>query len=227
MSTINAAIIKAESFNWANTQIATTFAYANTVNTVVTNKISDQANMTYSIYVPAQAWIQSSQNNPEMNLRGWYAGGANTPYATLDFSDGSYDPCYYSMLMPKSWDGEVFDAKIIWTHKPTTVNYGVVWGVKAIVTDSGKPINNWDWGPVGGNEVTDTGGDDRKMYVTDLTGTITPNTAPGFAWNPDRRAFIVFQLYRNGVSGSDTLAVDSKLVGVWIYYKNDRFTDKQ
>lgn len=232
MSAINVSTIKADTIDWTNTQLASTFNYANTANTNTVTTLNNQDDMVYSIYVPAGALIPASRTAPEYNTRSWY-NDVSFAYGTLDFDSSAYESAYYYFIPPKSWTGNV-SMRFVWTHKPTTVNFGVQWDAKLFLMKNGSRINgedglNWsagDWYPQGFTNVTDVGGDDRKMYVTDksyISGTKYANNVTG--WGPDREGIFLTQIYRSWEDGNDTLAVDAKLLGVWFYLTYDNFTD--
>lgn len=227
MSTINATVIKVSTFDWANTQLATVYSLANTANAGVNTHVTSINNIgkqQYSMFFPAISCIPGGVDNAEANTFNW-GSGANNTIATMDFRDGVYDTIYTTIKMPKSWDGGSIFWRVAWMHKPTTVSFGVAWMIKMYLITDGTTINDISWGDnFGAGQAADTGGDSNVLYVSGLSSSVV-ESLNGNSWLPDRNALVALQVFRNALDGSDTLAVDAKMVGFWIYYTTDQQTD--
>ena len=167
-----------------------------------------------TIWVPASAMyprttggaaigtIQSATNN--INLR------------TLDFDTATYEFAQFVIQMPKSWNEGTLIFQFIWTHAATTTNFGVEWVVRSTAYANDDAL---DVAPSNDVVIADTGGTTNDIYIT---GETPPHTVPG---SPAAEELVLFDVYRNYVSASDTMAVDARLIGVKIHYTVDAAKD--
>lgn len=168
----------------------------------------------HTIWVPASA----------MKVRTTNGGlAANTETSTnkvqiagIDFDAATNQYAQFSVYMPKSYDAGTLTAVFVWEHPSTTTNFAVVWGVQSFALGDNTTMDT-AFGTA--QEVTDTGGTTNAQYVSAATSAMTmANTPAGekMAW---------FQVYRNAASGSDTLAVNARLLGVSILYNTNANND--
>jgi hypothetical protein len=97
-------------------------------------------------------------------------------------------------------------SKFHWTTSGTSGS--VVWGVECASAGNGDSFPSL-WGR---QEVTDSFITGTGIHVTDATSSITPSG------NPQIGDSLFFRVYRNTFSASDTLAVNSSLLGISIQY---------
>lgn len=136
---------------------------------------------------------------------------------TLDFDASTIE--YASLppiAMPKSWNESTITAQFIWTHGSTTTNYGVVWGIEGVAVGNSDAIGASFGTAV---TVTDTGGTTNTQYTADETSAIT------LAGTPAEGDVAYIRVYRAATDGSDTLAVDAKLLGVKIFITTNASND--
>lgn len=134
----------------------------------------------------------------------------------LDFDAATVEYAQATIVWPKSWDDGTVTAKFFWRHGATTTNFGVVWGLQGVC------IGNDDTLDVAfgtAQEVTDTGGTTDDLYVSDESAAIT------IAGTPTDDELCFLQLYRLATSGSDTMAVDARLLGVRLKYTANAAND--
>lgn len=159
----------------------------------------------HTIWVPAGAMVARSANGA---LASTTVMGTAT-YATLDFDPDSIEHAQFVIAMPKSWDEGTVTFVPVWSHAATTVNFGVVWQLR------GQAISDGDSGNVGlsGQQgSTDTGGTTDDIYQGPESAAIT------IAGTPAADDVVLFEIFRNATSGSDTLAVDARLHGIKLFF---------
>lgn len=132
---------------------------------------------------------------------------------TLDFDAGTDESAQIAIPMPKSWNEGTVTVQFIWTAANTG---NVVWGCAARAFSDDDAIDT-AFGTAA--TVTDgvTAADD--FMESAFTSAIT------IAGTPAAEDLVVFKFYRDADNGSDTCAVDAKLIGVRIKYTIDAGTD--
>jgi hypothetical protein len=145
-------------------------------------------------------------------------GGASDqpdiPY--LPFDAATQEGADFSVAMPESWNEGTITFKPIWKHQATTVNFGVVWRLRAIAfSDDDAMASNFGTGQTS----TDTGGTTRDHYIGPTSAAIT------IAGSPAAGDTVYFNIERIVSDGADTMAVDAELLGVRIYYTTAAETD--
>ena len=133
---------------------------------------------------------------------------------TYDFDASTEEYVQFGIAMPKSWDSGTITAEFIWSAD--SGSGAVVWGLAGVAAGDDDAL---DAAFGTGGEVTDTllaAGDDHRTAAT---------SAITIAGTPARGDLVTFQVYRKAASGSDTLAVDARLLGVVLNCTFDRVTD--
>jgi len=161
----------------------------------------------HTIWMPASAMIAATTS-------GAASGTAETTtnkvmVKTLDFDSSAEEFAQFMIQMPKSWDEGTLIAQFIWTHGSTTTNFGVAWGIEAVAFANDDALDT-AWG----TEVAtvDTGGTTNDVYIS------PESTAVTVAGSPGAEELVAFRVTRVVGNGSDTMAVDAKLIGLKIHY---------
>jgi len=110
--------------------------------------------------------------------------------------------------MPSDWDGGTVTAVFYWTHAATDTNFGVVWGCQGRSYQNDEAL---DQAFGGAEEVADAGGTTNDLYISSATGAITIAGAGA-------SELVQFRIYRDPTDGSDTMAIDARLLGVMISF---------
>lgn len=135
---------------------------------------------------------------------------------SLDFDATTMEHAQFYISMPPSWNEGTITFRVRWGHGATTTNFGVVWGLQAVA------VGNDDTMDVAfgtAQEVTDTGGTTEKLYDSPESSALTIGGSPAAG------DLVCFDVYRKPADGSDTMAVDARLVGVDLYITTDAGTD--
>jgi len=164
-----------------------------------------------TIFIPAAAMTPPTTSG---------AGTDQVEFATNDvnrdcllFDGGTLEKAQFSWPMPEDWDAGTIKAKFPWSGSSGCSNGdGVVFGLKGgAVADSGAI----DRALGTAQEVADTldAGVEGDHNLSAATSAITLNGTPAAGKYAD------FEVYRDPTDGSDTMAEDAKLWGVWIQYQ--------
>jgi NADH dehydrogenase/NADH:ubiquinone oxidoreductase subunit G len=130
-------------------------------------------------------------------------------FKTLDFDASTEEHADFALALPSDYDGGTMTAQVFWTHAATTSDFGVVWGLEGRCFANDDAMDQAVGTAV---TVTDTGGTTTDLYVTAATGAIT------WGGSPAAGQLIILTVFRKAADGSDTLAVDAKLIGVQLNY---------
>ncbi len=147
----------------------------------------------------------------------WLDLGAGKPeVAYLAFDSTTQEFATFNITMPKSWNASTITFEVDWMHPSTTTNFGVVFGLSAAAFGNGDDFNV-SFGTA--QTVSDTGGTTNAKYTTPTSSAIT------IANTPAKSDTVCLQLSRNPSDGSDTLAVDARVIAVRVYITTDAETD--
>jgi hypothetical protein len=163
-----------------------------------------RAGLPREIWIDAAAMIPRTSNGPATATVELAANKQNFDCLDFDASVIEYAQCKVSL--PEQWGGGLVKAKLYWTA--ASGSGSVVWAVQAVAcSDDDAMDTSW------GTAVTVT---DALLATNDChvatTGAITIGGSPAIA------DLIYFQVYRDAINGSDTLAVDARLLGVKLQY---------
>jgi hypothetical protein len=167
-----------------------------------------------TVYIPATAMTARTTN-------GAAAGTVESTtnkimQKSLDFDPSTIEHAQFQIRMPKSWNAGTVTASFVWTANSTSTN-AVVWGLQAVALGNDETIDT-AFGT--GVEVTDANtATAYQAHLSDDTAAITIGSTPA------SRNLVVFQVYRNATSGSDTLAADAMLLGLNLYYTTNAGND--
>ena len=166
-----------------------------------------------TIWVPAAAmWKNNAAAGPSATQ--FVAGATNINM--LSYDPNTLEDAFCAVAMPKSWDGGQISVKFYWMHSTTTVNFTVIWQLFAEAYSDSDDVTGLSYG---GTSAGDTGGVANKMYISD-------ESAPFIIGNsPSPEDIVHFVVRRDGGNTFDTLAVDSHLWGIKIFYTTNAPSD--
>lgn len=167
-----------------------------------------------SIWIPAGAMTPFVTNGAasglvELSTNKW-------PLSTLDFDTTTQEFAGFAIRMPKSWNESTVTFIPVWSHASTTTNFGVVWGL------DGAAVSDDDAGDAAfgtAQTSTDTGGTTNDFYQGPESSAIT------IAGTPAAGDLVQFRLHRDPSNGSDTMAIDARLIGILLLYIIDALKD--
>lgn len=165
-----------------------------------------------TIWVPASAMISRTTNGPSADIV--EASTNKNMRPVLDFDAGTNEYAQFIVAMPKSWNLGTVKAAFIWTAASGSGN--VVWGLQGVAV-SDDDATDVAFGTA--QEITD-----GLLAAYDLHRS-AESSAVTIAGTPAAGDVVWFQAYRNAASGSDTLAVDARLLGVILFYDTSAPTD--
>lgn len=132
----------------------------------------------------------------------------DVPYLAFDGAAKEY--ATFEIPMPKSWNEGTVTADFTWRRASGTGAANVVWGIRAVaVSDNETPAAAF------GSDAT----------VTDAASTTTANVCKSgetgactIGGTPSEGDLVLFEVFRDGASGSDTLnSVDAWLTAITLY----------
>jgi hypothetical protein len=115
--------------------------------------------------------------------------------------------------MPKSWNEGTVTAQFIWTSTNTG---NVVWGIQGLALSDDDALDT-----AFGTAVTVTDGVTAANDVMQSAFT----SAVTIGGTPAEGDFVIFQVYRDADNGSDTCAVDAKLLGIRLNFTTNASDD--
>lgn len=167
-----------------------------------------------TLFVPASSMTPRITSGPSAN------SVETTTYKvqlrTLNFDAAAVEYAQFQVVMPKGWNRSTVTARFRWSHAATTVNFGVVWGIRAVAASDGDTLDV-AYGALA--NVTDTGGTTDVQYVSAETAAVT------VAGGPTTGDLITFDVQRTATDGADTMAIDARLHGIEIFYTTEANTD--
>ncbi len=166
-------------------------------------------------------WIAAGSMSPSASggcaALATVATSANRPdIQSLDFDATTAEYAQFGIVMPKSWNEGTVTFRAHWAHGSTTTNFGVAWQLQAVAVSDDDTIDAAYGTAVA---VTDTGGTTSDLYTTAESSAIT------IAGTPAAEDMVFFRVSRDPANGSDTMAVDAKLLGLTVYITTDADTD--
>ena len=176
-----------------------------------TRWIQRTESLVHSISIPASAMVSQTTN-------GAAAGSTETAsndimFSTLDFDASTIEYAQFQIAMPKSWNEGTVTAQFLWS---ATATGDVVWGLQGVAI-SNDDVLDATWGTA--QTVTDSVTATTDLMVTSATAAVT------LGGSPAAEDLVVFRVYRNASSGSDTCAVDAKLVAVRLNFTTNAADD--
>jgi hypothetical protein len=167
-----------------------------------------------TIFVPASSMLPRITNGPSIGSLETATNRVNV--STLDFDPTTQEFAQFQVAMPKSWDEGTVTYEVIWYHPATTVNFGVVWSLAGVALSDTNALDTAFGTAV---QVTDTGGTTNALYDSPESGAVTIGNTPA------ENDYVVFQIARVPADGSDTMAVDARLLGIRLFYTTNAGND--
>lgn len=168
----------------------------------------------HAIYIAAGSMQPSIVAGPS---RGFVVTAANQPDVySLDFDQTTQEFAQFSIVMPKKWNLGTVTFIPHWTHTSGGTTYGVVWGLQAVAFSDGDNLAA-AFGTA--QTSTDTGGTNNNFYSGPESSVITVSGSPA------AQDLVVFRVYRDPASGSDTLDLDARLHGITVFITTNADTD--
>lgn len=121
---------------------------------------------------------------------------------TLDFDQSTEEYAQFSIVMPKSWNESSVAFIPYWTADSGSGD--VRWIMRAVAI-SNDDVFNASFG--GDNDSTDTLIATGDVHIGPQSGNVTFSS-------PSENDLVVFEVYRQAASGSDTLNADARLIAV-------------
>lgn len=132
---------------------------------------------------------------------------------TIAFDTTTQEFADFEVMFPGTTDITAqMSAHIVWSHPSTTTNFGVKWAISRGTFSNGEHFDVNLKG-TGEGTVSDTGGNTNYIYKTGAIPIVISGLAAGDV--------VHFRLYRQPADEDDTLAVDARVHGVYIYYTTD------
>lgn len=160
-----------------------------------------------TVFVPASAMIARVTNGAGATALETTTNRVNV--ISADFDPTTQEFAQFQIAMPKSWDEGTMAYEVLWYHPATTVNFGVVWSLAAMALSDNNALDTAFGTAV---QVTDTGGTTNNLYISPASGAVTVGNTPA------ENDYVLFQVARVPADGSDTMAVDARLLGVRLFY---------
>jgi hypothetical protein len=156
----------------------------------------------------------------------WIGAGAMTPRTTngaapatvematndntfdfLDFDTATEEGACFTISLPQAWDAGTVKVKVYWTA--ASGSGGVAWGLRATSYANDDALDS-----AYGTEqvVTDTLITANDNHISSATSAITIGNTPTVD------DLLLFEITREVANGSDTLAVDARLIGVKLQF---------
>jgi hypothetical protein len=167
-----------------------------------------------TIWVPASAMIGRTTNGAVVGSV--EATTNKNMWKTLDFDSATQEFAQFTVAFPKSWNEGTVTFVPYWSHPSTTTNFGVVFGLAGVAMSDSDP---WDVAFGTAQTSTDTGGTTDDVFVGPESAAIT------IAGTPAVGDIVQFQINRTVADGSDTMAVDARLIGVKVLFTINALKD--
>lgn len=165
---------------------------------------STRAGLPREIWIDAGALVPRTSNGPATATVELSTNKQN--FDCLDFDASAAEYAQFKLSLPEQWGAGTVKARIFWTA--ASGSGAVVWAVQGVACSDGDAMDA-SWGTA--VTVTDTLLSANDCHIA-TTGTITIGGSPAVA------DLVYFQVYRDATSGSDTLAVDARLLGIKLQY---------
>lgn len=136
--------------------------------------------------------------------------------AYFAFDTSVSEAVQFMVPMPKAYDGGTVTFRPRWRHGATTVNFGVVLGLRGVAVGDNEALDA-AFGTA--QYSTDTGGTAGRQYIGPESAAIT------IAGTPVGGESIWFELFRATADASDLMAIDLELIGVDLFITTTKGTD--
>jgi len=183
------------------------------------DKVNDNFDEMYAggkqdVWVPATAMQPRITNGPSDGVGETTTNKLNR--RTLDFDPSTSEFAQFAWRMPKRWNEGTVTFRPVWSHGSTTTNFGVVWRLSGVALSNDDAM---DAAQGTAQTSTDTGGTTDDLYEGPESSAIT------IGGTPAEGDFVVFEVSRLPSDGSDTMAVDARLLGIVLHITTNAVTD--
>ncbi len=183
-----------------------------------TGRVVTPSGLLASIAGKKTIWVPAAAMTTETTT-GCAAGTVETAtnqvmYKSLDCDAATKEGAQFTVAMPKSWNESTITFRADWTAASGSGD--VVWAFSCLSVSNDDPLD-----AAFGTEVTVT---DTLTAAGDLdqspeSGVVTASGTPA------ENDTLLCRVQRDAASGSDTLGVDARLLGVRILYSTNAMTD--
>lgn len=175
-----------------------------------------------TIYIPAGSLTPRTNNGCAALATA--AGATNQPDISYCLFDGGSPQvkqfAAFSVRMPKSWDRNPVTIAFTWRRASGTGAANVLWGARAVaVGDNDTPVQNF------GAEATVVDAASTVSASNVMLSGETGSVQIGTGSPPGTEQLVMFEVFRDRTSASDTLTVDAYLMGVTVYYTANAWND--
>jgi hypothetical protein len=165
----------------------------------------------HTIWVPAAAMKPKTSNGA---AAGTYDTAGGIPFVVLDFDTSTQEYAYFTVAMPKSWNGGTVTFQPFWTNAAGLTTQNVVWELTAVALRNDDALN----GSFGtGQTSNDTWIAQNDLHIGPESSAITV----GGTVADDN--LVMFRVSR--VVGSDNMTGDARLLGIKLYMTIDAGND--
>lgn len=170
-----------------------------------------------TIWIPAAAMTPTVSNGCAL-LAAVESTAGQPDQHVLGFDPIVDEHAQFDIAFPKSWDKSVVTFKVFWTHQGGQAGGldGVAWALQGVALSSGDPFATAYGTAV---VVTDDQVTADDIYVT------AESTAVTIEGTPLDDDLTFFRILRDISDGADDLDIDAQLVGIQVFYLNNRLTD--
>lgn len=163
-------------------------------------------------FIPATAFTPQITNGAALGIV--ELSTSLQPLETLDFDTSTQEFAVFLWAPPKRWDRGAITAQFYWTA--ASGSGGIAFALQGVAVGNDDALN----ATYGTEQVaTDTFIAANDMHLTSATSAITIGGSPADGDG------VWLRVKRVPANGSDTLAVDAKLIGVKIFYTVDQGND--
>lgn len=166
----------------------------------------------HAICIPASGWAPATTNGAATGQIETTTNKRNS--RVLDFDSSTQEFASVDWVMPESWDEGTVTFKARWTA--ASGSGGVAWALQGIATSDDDAMDQ-------------AHGTEQVVTDTLITANDDHNTAESaaitIAGTPQAGDLVNFRIKRVPANGSDTLAVDARLIAVTIYLTTTTGTD--
>lgn len=164
-----------------------------------------------TLYIPAGSFLSATTNGATWGQS--EKGTNDNDYGYYAFDDTTEEYIHIQIPMPENWDRSTIKAKFFWSSASgSSIADTVEWQIagQAISNDDALDVAMGDAGEVISDAVLAADGGD--LQLSGATPAVTVGGTPALA------DLIHFEVSRN-VGGTDDMAEDAWLFGVWIQYQ--------
>jgi len=159
-----------------------------------------------TIWIPADDLVpEISGSGPSLAVGD--VGTNNSTLVVMDFDPSVVEYAYFMWSPPKKWNLGTVTFEVVWTAN--SGSGGVAWSLAGVAMGDNEALDVAYGTAI---TVTDTFQNALRSHITAESGAVT------IAGTPAARDTVWLRLGREVANGSDTLAVDARVLGVRVFY---------